>query len=303
MKCSEFQELAAGFALDALSEEERFACQRHLRDEGPHDGCEALLARYRGATLALGELVPHRPLSPRVWRAIEARLGFEANIETRPMATLPRTRPRDGGRLREGLAWATAAAALIAALWSVETARTARRAHQAEQVRAEQALTQASEQLGEARSARDQAHAARDQASVAREECSAALAQLTERGLLARDAVSLLEHPATRLAPMKPVAAQPYRATALYNPETKQAAVISSTITPVADKDYELWVIARGDPTPQPAGFLRFDASGVAIGSFDAARLADVRPVAFAISLEPLGGGPTPTDIVLTAKL
>jgi anti-sigma-K factor RskA len=95
---------------------------------------------------------------------------------------------------------------------------------------------------------------------------------------------------------------RPFRATALYNATQKRALAISTSMQPVAGKDYELWVIA-GNAPPKPAGFLRFDASGVAVGEFDAALLRETSPDALAISLEPAGGGPTPTDVILLAKL
>jgi len=288
MKCSEFHELAAGYVVGALPEEELLACRRHLRDEGPHDGCEAIVARYERVTAALTELIPHQPVSPRIWRAIEARLGVEANIETAPM-TMPRTRVKPAPRWREALAWTAAAAALVAALWTREHERAATRTHEAVQARSEQTLTA----LAEERMALERAQA----------ECTAALVRLQERGAVARDAVSLLEHPATKIVPMAPTGAQPYQATALYNAETHQALVISSSIAPVAGKDFELWVIPSGQPTPLPAGFLRFDASGVALGALDVAVLANVSPAALAVSLEPEGGRPTPTEVVLLAKI
>jgi anti-sigma-K factor RskA len=271
MKCSEFHDVAAAFALDALVEGERLACEHHLAQEGPHEGCPELVARYERALDALVVLHPKVTPPASIWAAIEARIGKHA---PRPV------------RWREPLAWALAAAALLAGLWmrdrGVETARRERGAM-------EEALANTSGKLASV--------------EAARQECSSALAQLAERGAIGRDAVSLLEHPATRLTPLAPAGTQPYRATALYNPETKRALVISGTMPPVEGKDYELWVIAAGETAPRPAGFLRFDASGVALGELDASLLAGKRPAAFAISLEPAGGRPTPTEVVLIGKL
>jgi anti-sigma-K factor RskA len=267
MKCSEFHELAAAFTLDALSEEERLACAHHLEAEAPHEGCEALVARYQRTVDALSSLHGRSAPPPSIWRAIEARI------------TAPKR------RWREPTAWALAAAALLAGLWmrnqGVEHA-------QRERDTMEEALANTSDKLASV--------------EAARQECTSALAQLAGRGALGRDAVSLLEHPATKLTPLAPASAQPYRATALYNPETKRALVVSGTMQPVAGKDFELWVIAAGETAPRPAGFLRFDSSGVALGEFDPSLLTGKQPAAFAVSLEPAGGSPAPTEVVLLGK-
>jgi anti-sigma-K factor RskA len=114
--------------------------------------------------------------------------------------------------------------------------------------------------------------------------------------------VSLLEDPATQIAPMAPAGAQTYKATAMYNPKTRRALVLSSSVKQLEGKDYELWVIAAGE-APRPAGFMRFDSTGVSIGEFDPTLLQGKTPAALAISLEPSGGRPTPTEVVLIAKL
>jgi anti-sigma-K factor RskA len=287
MKCSEFHPVAAAYALDALSEEERIACLRHLRDEGPHEHCEALLERYERVVDELAKTVAPAPVAPSLWRAIELRLGLHRSTST---PSTPRAEPTEGRqrRWRESLAWAAVAAALLGALWSHQTSQLRVQRAERERSRSEQTLTNTSAELAGV--------------EAARRECSAALATLSQRRELGRDAVSLLEDPATKIAPMSPAGTQAYKATALYNAKTKRAVVISSSVQPVAGKDYELWVIAAGKP-PMPAGFLRFDASGVSIGEFDAGLLAGPAPAALAVSLEPAGGRPTPTEVVLMAKL
>jgi anti-sigma-K factor RskA len=268
MKCAEFQEVAAAYALDALPEDERLACVHHLEHEGPHEGCEALVARYEHTVDALAALTPTRNPSRAIWGAIEARI-----------ASTP------GHQWREPLAWAVAAIALISGLWlRSDSADRAQRERNA----MEQALANTSERLAST--------------EAARKDCKSVLSQLANHTSLGRDAVSLLEHPATKLTPMQPAGSQTYRATALYNPETKRALIVSGTVKPVAGKDYELWVIATGETVPRPAGFLRFDPSGVALGELDPELLRG-SPAAFAVSLEPAGGRPTPTEVVLLGKL
>jgi anti-sigma-K factor RskA len=221
-----------------------------------------------------------------LWRIIEARLGLgAAGATVQGMGTRLAPQP---SRLREGLAWAAAAAALLGALWSHQTAQKTASSAQRERSVMEESLANTSGQLASA--------------EAARKACATALAQLTQQGAFGREAVSMLEQPATKLAPFGPAGTQTYRATALFNPETKRAVVISTTVPRIEGKDYELWVIAAGQ-APVPAGFLRFDPSGVAIGEFDSALLRGATPAALAVSLEPLGGRPTPTEVVLVAKL
>lgn len=297
MKCAEFHDQAPAYALDALPEEERLACLHHLTAEGPHEGCDELVARYARTVGELSALVVPVAVPASAWRVIEARLGLAgepSNVVPIDASPARSPTPVDGkpkalaGRWREGIAWAAAAAALLAALWSHQTAQRTASTAERERETIEQALSNTSQQL------------ASEQRT--RADCSAALAQLTRHNALGRDAVSLLEHPETKLTPMAPVGAETYRATALFNPTTKRALVISSTVTQVAGKDYELWVIAAGE-APRAAGFMRFDASGVSIGEFDSALLLGPVPAALAVSLEPAGGAPTPTQVVLLAKL
>jgi len=306
MKCSEFHDVAAAYALDSLSEEERIACLRHLRDEGPHEGCEALLDRYDRVVDQLSAAVHRTDVRPSLWRALELRLGLasSADVGARDggardgdvrdgeahdnVTSLAQQRERTRVRFRESMAWAAVAAALLGALWSHQTSQQLVRNTEQQRTRAEQALANTNTQLANV--------------DAARSECSAALAVLSQRRELGRDAVSLLEDPATQVAPMAPAGAQTYKATALYNAKTQRAVVISSSVQPVEGKDYELWVIAAGQ-APKPAGFLRFDESGVSIGEFDASLLSGATPAALAVSLEPAGGRPTPTEVVLIAKL
>jgi len=291
MKCSEFHELCAAYALDALSEEERLACARHLHDEGPHEDCELLLARYERVVGALSAGVTSAPVAPALWRAIATRIEQRGDEVERNVVPLDAARaaPR---RWREGIAWAAAAAALLGALWSHQSTQQLVRNTARERTRAEQSLASTNAQL--------------KGTEAARAECSAelqkAVQKLSQRIDLRRDAVSLLEDAATQIAPMAAASARPYKATALYNPKTKRALVISSSVEQLEGKDYELWVIAAGE-APRPAGFMHFDATGVSIGEFDPALLQGKTPAALAVSLEPTGGRPTPTEVVLIAKL
>ncbi|HEX5657699.1 MAG TPA: anti-sigma factor [Polyangiales bacterium] len=271
MNCTEFHDLAAAYALDALSEDERLACVHHLEAEGPHEDCEALVLRYERTVDALSQLHGKRTPEPALWGAIEARIG----------ASKP--------RWREPTAWALAAAALLAGVWTRNADKQGIEHVQRERQVIEEALANTSDKLAST--------------EAAREECSRALLRVTNAAGLARIAASYLENPNTKLTTLAPTATQPYAATVLYNPDAKRALIVSGTMQPAVDKDYELWVIAAGETTPRPAGFLRFDADGIAIGEFGPDLLRGKPPAAFAVSIEPRGGSPTPTEVVLLGKL
>jgi anti-sigma-K factor RskA len=185
------------------------------------------------------------------------------------------------------MAWGTAAAALLAGFWTMHSKRTALEA----QAHLISSFSESAQQLSQRL----------ESSESARKECVAALQQLESDRVRVPLALSLLEDPATKVAPMVRTGAPDLRATALFNAEQKRALMISSSMRPVAGKDYELWIVASGPP--QPAGFVRFDASGVAVGEFDAALLQGKPPAALAVSLEPAGGRPSPTEVVLMVKL
>ena len=62
MKCSEFKENVAAFALDALTENERRACEAHLAEPGPHEGCESELRQAYETTALIGASLPSERL-------------------------------------------------------------------------------------------------------------------------------------------------------------------------------------------------------------------------------------------------
>jgi hypothetical protein len=98
MTCEHFTEMAPAYALAVLDEIERTACTRHLAQDGPHRGCLAAVGAARHVIARFSAVVPARPPSPRVWRAIEARI---ADV---PTGAVDRRR-----RLRERTGWAVAA--------------------------------------------------------------------------------------------------------------------------------------------------------------------------------------------------
>jgi len=99
MTCEEFKDMAPAHALAVLDDAERTACTRHLAQSGPHRGCPQAIEEARYVTASLSAAVPARVPSPRVWRAIEARI---ADI---PPRAIDRRR-----RVRELGGWLVAAA-------------------------------------------------------------------------------------------------------------------------------------------------------------------------------------------------
>ena len=101
MTCEEFKDTAPAYALAITSEAERSACTRHLARSGPHLGCPEAMGEARRVTDHLFEATPARTPSPRIWRAIEAR------ITEVPPKTVGRRRS-----MREFGGWCVAAAAI-----------------------------------------------------------------------------------------------------------------------------------------------------------------------------------------------
>ena len=268
MSCEELKALAGAYALGVLDPEERAACEAHLAEVMEHRGCEEAIRRAFATVAALSGALP--PVAPGegVWRAIEARIGAGA--------TLAAPRPR------RALAWAgwaaAAAAALFLALWAVER-RDAERGREA--VQAAQRLAQAEAQ--------------------ARAGLEAELRSMRNAVDAQRQVTALLDTPGSRVVSLAAVPGRSGRAAAVVNLATRPAGIVSSSLRPQPGSTYQLWVI-QGTAAPRPAGFLEPGYGGVLLGQVDPALLA-VAPDALAVSLEPPGGSPAPTDVQLVGKL
>src|SRR5438309_681860 len=125
---------------------------------------------------------------------------------------------------------------------------------------------------------------------------------MRKRSTHKREAIALLENPSTKVIALAPVAGKAYRASAIVNLAERRAIVLASSMRRVSERDFELWVI-RGKNAPAPAGFLHAAGEGVDIGEIDAALLGDPELDAFAVSLEPLGGRPAPTEVLMVGAL
>jgi len=160
-------------------------------------------------------------------------------------------------------------------------------------------LARERERLAQEQTALGSQHAT---AQAERDRCKKDLQTLRDRAGLPREVVALLEQPATRIAPLAPQPGRTERATAVLNLELRRAFIVSSAEGPPAGKDLQLWVV-RGKNAPVPAGFLRAGEGGVLVGEVDHAVLLAGPPDALAVSLEPSGGSPTPTEVVLVGVL
>ena len=287
MTCATFKHDVAAYVLGILEPAEREAFERHLAEHAEHDGCREALAEAYETTALLGAALP--PLEPgsHVWQAIERDIGT-ANVGARGAArrssasragSARRAASRGGGR-REAIAWITAAAAAAAAFVLGMEYRIGRREIAAKD--RELALAAATD---------------RDK-DICMRELASARVSLRER----EAALALLGAPGTQLVQLAAQGGEDYRASALLNPSTHSAMILTSALKPLPDRDYQLWLI-RGNEKIS-AGILRTDASGATLARLSDELLAGGRPDAFAVTIEPQGGMPQPTGpIVLLGKV
>jgi anti-sigma-K factor RskA len=265
MTCAELLERAGAYALGALEPDERAAVEAHLAEPGPHQGCPEAVARARITAAELARVLPEVKPDPSVWRAIEARAGGGAA-------------PRPG---RLGPAGWVAVAAAAAALVFLGIA------------------------VREARRHRDAAGRARADAVAAageRDRLRAEVDALARTSALQGEALALLARAESRLVRLQPQPGQAGDAVAVYDPAAGRAVILSSSLPPQEGKAYQLWVI-RGTAPPRPAGFLQPGPGGVSAGEVDPGVVAGAPPDALAVSLEPAGGSPTPTQVLMVGRI
>jgi anti-sigma-K factor RskA len=191
-----------------------------------------------------------------------------------------RREPRAGGRALVGWRLTGAAAAGLVLVLGGLLARESRRA--ATQATALAAL------------ARDNAELAD---RVAAEERT--LAGLRDALAAQAQVLRVLGGPRTLTAALAPAAGGRGSGRVLVDATSGEAAVVLAGLGPApAGKTYELWVI-RGDRAPEPAGLLAAGDGPVAARAERVERPAEV--TAFAVSIEPAGGSPSPTGPIVLA--
>ena len=274
----EFIDLCAGWALGSLDENDRRRFEEHLA--GRCSECEAALADFSAATVALAASLPAAPPSPRLRERVLAAVATGRSASGDGAAERrPRPGPADGrSRVMElkprtfplALGWVTvaAAAALVVAslfLWS------------------------------DVRRLQSELDARRGQ-----------LAELEQKLADVQRWNEVLAAPGARVAVLEPTSAgsAELRARVTYDPATRRAVVVFDNLKPPVGRDYELWAI-RGE-IPASLGVIKADPAGRAV-----LRLENVGDpsslAAFAVSLEPEGGSPTPTapsgPVVMLGKM
>lgn len=322
MKCSEFKENVAAFALDALTEDERRACEAHLAEAVPHEGCEEELRRAYETTALIGAALPDDTPGEHVWAAIESQLGPTAGedagattdssaTERPPSRSKGATSARSGGvtrieeaprfRAREGFAWTLAIAAAVAGLallnvWRSDQSRITDLERQV--AAAEQARAGIEERFAAARTDLEVKIQDTDEGwQTCLDDLQNAKLSISEYDR----ALRLMGAPKTLLIQLAAQGDVPYRASALMNGEAGEAMLVSSELTPQEGKDYQLWLI-RGDQKIS-AGLLDAEV-GATLAQIDPALLRQGAPDAIAVTIEPTGGMPQPTGpIVLLGKV
>ena len=295
MNCATFKDDVAAYVLGILEPAERAAFERHLDEAITHEGCREALAEAYETTALLGAALP--PLEPgaEVWSGIErgisaaassdasapARAGAASRASSASRgASASRPASRGGSGRREAIAWISAlAAAAVAFVFAMEYRISRREIASRDR---ELALAAATD---------------RDK-DICMRELASARVSLRER----EAALSLLGAPGTQLVQLAAQGGEDYHASALLNPGTRNAMVLTTALKPLQDKDYQLWLI-RGNEKIS-AGVLRTDPSGATLARISDEVLAGGRPDAFAVTIEPQGGMPQPTGpIILLGKV
>lgn len=279
-----FDDLAAGWALGALEQDDAARFEAHLRAGCTQ--CERTLAEYRDVLVAVaGDL---RTAPPQHVRAA---------VLDRADGSAPALRAVDGGQRRSGrlrtvLVSATGMA-LAAGLAAIVTSSAMRAryeprldqlAREADGLRAQ--LTAQVETVSDLRRRlADQEHTLTMVRNDADEQ---------------RRRLALLTDPATRIVELAGLPPSPdARGRVIWN-KRAGGLLVALDLPPVpAGKTYELWAIAEGKP--RPAGLFGVDERGT--GTVAVPPIEDVAAVdVFAVTLEPEGGVPQPTGQMYLAS-
>lgn len=231
---------------------------RHLLEEHLGGGCtecEAALADFSGAVLLLAASAPPRQPSP----SLRSRVLAAAMARAPGSGDVVELRPVRASPPARWLPWTLAAGLGIAAIagWSRVSSLGGR--------------------LG----------AAEGRAA----ELEQTLAE-TRRGLEEERAwAAVLGSASTCVVPLQVTAEarSELKARAIYEPVSQRAVLLVDNLKPPSGRDYQLWAIHGTQP--QSLGLIKTDAQGHAVLRLE--KLGD-RANAFAISLEPAGGAPTP---------
>jgi len=289
----EGQEIAALYALGALSQNEARAFESHLRE-----GCAACQQEFEEFDRAVGTLGSSaEPVAPPAYLrdVLKARLDKEtqAPVQTGPpqasIIPFPHQRksiethverPRSPSA-RTWLPWAVAASLLIACLGSILLWQSERRALQASINRSKEETLAALRESEELKAS-----------LIKREARSQELAQINSV-LASPDQHEVLSLNATEDAPATMAASS---GTVYWNKQDHKWVVSADLPRPPEGKAYQLWFITSGGPVS--AGLMKPDETGHGFMVVDVPSGGETI-VAAAITLEPDGGSPQPTSPVL----
>jgi anti-sigma-K factor RskA len=270
----QYLELAAGYALGALDEEDRLLFEEHLG--AGCEECEAALADFSGAAVMLAASTP-QAVPPIELRARVIKAALAARPAAQPLEH--RVTPIRPARPRSGLAWSWPWASIAAAI----------------------ALVAGAGWLTSGR-LNTQIASLKNELSAARDRIALLESQSAEQNFWAK----VLTSPQSRVAVLAstPEAQTTLEGRAIYDPGTHAAVVVLRNVYVPTGHDYQLWAI-RGT-TPASLGLVHPDKDGVAVlrveDAGDPASLG-----AFAISLENQGGSPNPSaptgPVVMLGKL
>jgi hypothetical protein len=289
MKCEEFKEVCGALALGALEPDEQAAALAHLAEDIEHEGCEEALLGAQRVVVGLGAVVPapenEQADHASTWARITAAIDSESRPPVRPHAdgetndgARPATVVRGRFSAREGAAWALAIACAVLLYVTLDKKRSV-----------EDRLGGAEVELSDLR-----------RAALERDACRALLEDLQKRSTADERIVAMLAQPGAAVFEVAPLEGKPLAAKGIVG-DAGARIVLVSTHAPQPDTDFQLWVL-RGDDAPKPAGFLRPSPSGLLVGEIDPALLAAGKIDAVAVSREPAGGRPTPTEVLAVGK-
>jgi len=267
----EHLDLCAGYALGSLSEADRRTLEAHLAEGCPT--CEAALQDFGAATVLLTASLPPATPSAALKGRVMAAIRAESSAAPAAGAAADRGRviemPR---RAAPTFSWGWAAVAAALAIATAVSWNAASRM--------------------------------RHDLDASRQEMAKLEQQLEEEQRWAK----VLNAPQAKVVVLAatPQGTPDLKARATYDPDTKSAVLVFENFRAPSGKDYELWAIRGATPAPAALGLIKADENGHAV-----MRLENVgEPAtlgAFAVSLEPQGGAPTPTaptgPVVMVGKV
>jgi anti-sigma-K factor RskA len=272
MRHDELRELAASYALDALTDEERRTFERHV-DVCPE--CAGEVASLRATAAELAYAVPPRQapahLRARVLQAIEAEPPAFAEIPRAVTVEPPRTGTNS---------WWFAAAAGLAALLVGGYALTLR-AH----------INFLDQELTEARA---QTAAAQLQLRQAQAQLDGAQREVQRASLT----TTILSAPDVIRVDLKGQATASRAIGRAFWSKSRGVLFTASSLPPLPPSQvYQLWILPAAGTAPLNGGLVSLDAEGRGVLTGEPGTAA--APKGFAVTAEPAGGSATPTMPIL----